>query len=242
MNVVVHKSWNLCPMKSILYITSTAATISIVLPHENVDGSPVPALFKERPPDYHMFLMFILFAFLGAFSALMLQHKPRVEKIFRISAIASMLSALAIVFNAAALCSSDSDRVLELQSRSKSSIIHLDDHSVSCYLTSTKTPRPYYLLIFFDATQLRIGPGRFLATRRVDGRFRPGQDQARRRSDSLASVPLHQATGLHRGRDPDLDPLRDQEDRQRRDLASRSEAHARRLGFRLLLQLHDKSD
>ena len=65
--------------------------------------SPVPALFKDRPPDYHMFLMFILFAFLGAFSALMLQHKPRVGKIFRISAIASMLSALAIVFNAAAL-------------------------------------------------------------------------------------------------------------------------------------------
>ena len=103
MNVVVHKSKNLCPMISILYISSTAATISMVLPHENVDGNPVPALFKDRPPDYHMFLIFILFAFLGAFSALMLQHKPRVGKIFRISAIASMLSALAIVFNAAAL-------------------------------------------------------------------------------------------------------------------------------------------
>jgi oligosaccharyltransferase complex subunit gamma len=30
----------------------------------------------------------------------------------------------------------------------------LDDHSVSRFLTSTKTPRPYWLLIFFDATQL----------------------------------------------------------------------------------------
>ncbi|KAL0012413.1 hypothetical protein SO802_007521 [Lithocarpus litseifolius] len=53
--------------------------------------------------------------------------------------------------------SSDSDRVSELQSlqsRSKSGVIHLDDHSVSRYLTSAKTPRPYYLLIFFDATQL----------------------------------------------------------------------------------------
>ena len=86
-----------------LYISSTAATISIVLPHENVDGIPVPALFKDRPPDYHMFLMFILFAFLGAFSALVLQHKPRFGKFFRISAIASMLSALAIVLNAVAL-------------------------------------------------------------------------------------------------------------------------------------------
>ncbi|KAK9997464.1 hypothetical protein SO802_022150 [Lithocarpus litseifolius] len=103
MNVGVHKSLNLCPMISILYISSTAATISMVLPHENVDGNPVPTLFKDRPPDYHMFLMFILFAFLGAFSALMLQHKPRVGKIFRISAIASMLSAFATVFNAAAL-------------------------------------------------------------------------------------------------------------------------------------------
>ena len=71
MNVVVHNSLNLCPMKSILYISSTAATISMVLPHENVNVSPVPALFIDRPPDYHMFLMFILFAFLGAFSALM---------------------------------------------------------------------------------------------------------------------------------------------------------------------------
>ena len=103
MNVVVHKSLNLCPMKSILYVSSTAATISIVLPHENVDGSPVPALFIDRPPDYHMFLMFIPFKFLGAFSALVLQHKPRFGKIFRISAIASMLSALAIVLNAVAL-------------------------------------------------------------------------------------------------------------------------------------------
>ena len=71
MNVVVHNSLNLCPMKSILYISSTAATISMVLPHENVNVSPVPALFIDRPPDCHMFLMFILFEFLGAFSALM---------------------------------------------------------------------------------------------------------------------------------------------------------------------------
>ncbi|KAF3952167.1 hypothetical protein CMV_022252 [Castanea mollissima] len=48
-----------------------------------------------------------------------------------------------------------------------------------------------------------------------------------RQSDSPASVPLHQA---NRGRDPDLDPLRDQEDRERQDLASQSEALARRFG------------
>ncbi|PON31995.1 Oligosaccharyl transferase complex, subunit OST3/OST [Parasponia andersonii] len=52
---------------------------------------------------------------------------------------------------------SDSDRVselLDLQSRSKSGVIHLDDHSISRFLTSVKTPRPYSLLIFFDAVQL----------------------------------------------------------------------------------------
>jgi oligosaccharyltransferase complex subunit gamma len=52
---------------------------------------------------------------------------------------------------------SDSDlagELLDLQSRSKSGIIHLDDHSISRFLTSTKTPRAYSLLIFFDATQL----------------------------------------------------------------------------------------
>ena len=74
-------------------------------------------------------------------------------------------------------------------------------------------------------------------TCRVDGRFRLGQDQAQRRSDSPASVPYHQAIGLHRGRDPGLDPFRNQEDHERQGLATRSEALARRLGFRLLLQL-----
>ncbi|KAF4372501.1 hypothetical protein F8388_027174 [Cannabis sativa] len=52
---------------------------------------------------------------------------------------------------------SGSDRVselLELQSRSKSGVIHLDDHSISRFLKSVKTPRPYSLLLFFDATQL----------------------------------------------------------------------------------------
>ncbi|XP_077251337.1 oligosaccharyltransferase complex/magnesium transporter family protein [Tasmannia lanceolata] len=54
---------------------------------------------------------------------------------------------------------SDSDRVAELlhlQSRSKSGIIHLDDHSLSRFLATP--PRSYSLLIFFDAEQLRDKP------------------------------------------------------------------------------------
>jgi oligosaccharyltransferase complex subunit gamma len=46
------------------------------------------------------------------------------------------------------------NELLSLQSRSDSSIIHLNDQSIARYLTSVKTPRPYSLLIFFDAHQL----------------------------------------------------------------------------------------
>ncbi|KAK8523139.1 hypothetical protein V6N13_113095 [Hibiscus sabdariffa] len=45
-----------------------------------------------------------------------------------------------------------------LQSESKSGVIHLDDRAVARFLTSPKTPRPYSLLIFFDAVQLRNKP------------------------------------------------------------------------------------
>nr|POE45230.1 hypothetical protein CFP56_25361 [Quercus suber]POF25223.1 hypothetical protein CFP56_59771 [Quercus suber] len=81
------------------------------------------------------------------------------------------------------------------------------------------------------------GSGRFLVTHRVDGRFRPSQNQAQRRSDSLASISLHQVIRLHHDRNPGLDPLYNQEDRERQDIASRSQALARRLGFRLLRQI-----
>ncbi|GLU23267.1 hypothetical protein SLE2022_392890 [Rubroshorea leprosula] len=46
------------------------------------------------------------------------------------------------------------DDLLSLQSQSKSGVIHLDDRTVSKFLTSTTVPRPYSLLMFFDATQL----------------------------------------------------------------------------------------
>ncbi|KAL4632120.1 hypothetical protein ACB092_04G029200 [Castanea dentata] len=39
----------------------------------------------------------------GAFSSLMIQHKPRVERFFRIIAVASILFALVIVLYATAL-------------------------------------------------------------------------------------------------------------------------------------------
>ncbi|XP_057961337.1 probable dolichyl-diphosphooligosaccharide--protein glycosyltransferase subunit 3B [Malania oleifera] len=62
-------------------------------------------------------------------------------------------------FNASADSDSDSEsdpaaELLALQARSKSGVIRLDDHSIKRFLTSVKTPRPYSVLIFFDAAQL----------------------------------------------------------------------------------------
>ena len=92
-----------CPMKSIVCISSTAASIFMVLPQVNVDGKPVPVFFSDQPSLYHIFIICTLFAFLGAFSSLMIQHKPRVERFCKIYAMAFILSALAIVLYAAAL-------------------------------------------------------------------------------------------------------------------------------------------
>ncbi|XP_050213141.1 probable dolichyl-diphosphooligosaccharide--protein glycosyltransferase subunit 3B [Mercurialis annua] len=46
------------------------------------------------------------------------------------------------------------NELLTLQSQSSSGVIHLNDHTISRFITSTKTPRPYSLLVFFDAKQL----------------------------------------------------------------------------------------
>ena len=94
---------NSCSMDSVAFISSTAAISSMILPHSNVDGRPVPLFFRDRSTDYQMFLASTLFAFMGAFGSLMVQHKPRVERVCRIVAVASLLSALAIVLYAAAL-------------------------------------------------------------------------------------------------------------------------------------------
>ncbi|KAL4632096.1 hypothetical protein ACB092_04G027100 [Castanea dentata] len=75
-----------------MYISSAAATIFMVLPHEMVDGNPVPALFKDRPTAYHMFLVSALLAFTGSFSTLLIQNKSRIEIFCRVYAMASMVS------------------------------------------------------------------------------------------------------------------------------------------------------
>ncbi|KAK5831465.1 hypothetical protein E1A91_A05G180400v1 [Gossypium mustelinum] len=48
--------------------------------------------------------------------------------------------------------------LLTLQAESKSGVIHLDDRTVSKFLTSPRTPRPYSFLIFFDAANFHDKP------------------------------------------------------------------------------------
>ncbi|XP_044461621.1 probable dolichyl-diphosphooligosaccharide--protein glycosyltransferase subunit 3B [Mangifera indica] len=72
-----------------------------------------------------------------------------------------ILSAILTVLISIATANSHSDLVselLSLQSQSTSGVIHLNDHLISRFLTSTKTPRPYSILIFFDAHQLHSKP------------------------------------------------------------------------------------
>ncbi|XP_052181616.1 probable dolichyl-diphosphooligosaccharide--protein glycosyltransferase subunit 3B [Diospyros lotus] len=70
----------------------------------------------------------------------------------------SLLLTLSSLAAAAASASADGSDVvaelLALQSQSDSGVIHLNDHLFNRLLTATKPPRPFSLLIFFDATQL----------------------------------------------------------------------------------------
>ena len=89
----------------ILFISSNMPKILRVFPQVKVDGGPVPGIFRDRLTYYHTFLVSTMFAFLGAYSALVFQskHNPRIERFCTIYAIASMFSALAILLYATAL-------------------------------------------------------------------------------------------------------------------------------------------
>ena len=90
------------PILFIIYASCTLGTFFMLLPHEQVDGSPVPiVVFKDRPIAFHGFLVSIMLSFTCSFSALMIQHRPRVEIFFRVYAMASMISALVILLCAA---------------------------------------------------------------------------------------------------------------------------------------------
>ena len=89
----------------ILLISSITPTILRGIQQVKVNENVVPVIFRDLPTHYHMFVVSTVFAFMGAYSALVFQrkHKPRIELFCGIYAMASMFSALAIVLEAAAL-------------------------------------------------------------------------------------------------------------------------------------------
>ncbi|TKY51110.1 dolichyl-diphosphooligosaccharide--protein glycosyltransferase subunit 3B [Spatholobus suberectus] len=73
----------------------------------------------------------------------------------------SKLLLLMLTVGVSSVIGSDDERVselLSLQSRSKSGVIRLNDQSLARFVSSVKTPRPYSILLFFDAAQLHDKP------------------------------------------------------------------------------------
>ncbi|XP_074557582.1 putative dolichyl-diphosphooligosaccharide--protein glycosyltransferase subunit 3 [Curcuma longa] len=84
------------------------------------------------------------------------QRRRGADKMAILFQIAAVLLLLLMTGGAAGRSADDLVAELKsLRSQSPSGVIHLDDRLVSRFLTSVGTPRPYSLLIFFDANQLR---------------------------------------------------------------------------------------
>ena len=87
------------PSQFILHASSTMFTILLLLPHENdsKDRRWIPTVvFRDQPTAYNAFLISIIIAFTGAFCAMLVQHRPRVESFCKVSALLSLLSALSL--------------------------------------------------------------------------------------------------------------------------------------------------
>ncbi|XVF85713.1 hypothetical protein PTKIN_Ptkin17bG0139300 [Pterospermum kingtungense] len=92
-------------LESIKFISFTIATILILLPHEYVNGNPVPTIvFKGHPATFHAFTICIIFAFSGAFCALLMVPKnPIITRLCGCYSIASMASALCLFIGAVSM-------------------------------------------------------------------------------------------------------------------------------------------
>ncbi|KAI4304284.1 hypothetical protein MLD38_039817 [Melastoma candidum] len=83
--------------------------------------------------------------------------------IFALSLSLLVLTSLSLVEPQEPDVSDELFELMALQSRSPSGIIRLDDDSVSRFLTSVPTPRPYSLVISFDLAKLHSGPNPHLS-------------------------------------------------------------------------------
>ncbi|KAK9274467.1 hypothetical protein L1049_021715 [Liquidambar formosana] len=91
-------------LESILVLSFTTAIILVLLPHECISGNPVPTIiFKGLPSTFHTFVISVIFAFSGAFTALMIQNKPKISRFCRYYSMAGMASAAVSLFWALSL-------------------------------------------------------------------------------------------------------------------------------------------
>ncbi|KAG5532628.1 hypothetical protein RHGRI_027054 [Rhododendron griersonianum] len=80
---------------SILFLTATTAAVLQLIPYDQSGVYRVPErLFKGHPSVFHAFLVSVMFAFSGAFSALFLQNKPNMARVC--SSYSSVSVALAV--------------------------------------------------------------------------------------------------------------------------------------------------
>lgn len=83
----------------ILFVSFTTATVVIQGPHEYINGVPIPTLlFKSLPFTFYAFIIFIILAFSGAFSALiMFQQMENFARITGYCSLISLASAMALL-------------------------------------------------------------------------------------------------------------------------------------------------
>lgn len=94
-------------MEFIVYITFSTCIVLMLLPYSYVDGNPVPVIiFNDlRPFAFHAFVLFIIFAFSGAFNAILAKNKPRLVRFCRCYSMVSMVLAMTVLGYATILSS-----------------------------------------------------------------------------------------------------------------------------------------
>uniref|UniRef100_A0A2P2QR84 Uncharacterized protein n=1 Tax=Rhizophora mucronata TaxID=61149 RepID=A0A2P2QR84_RHIMU len=95
------KEFKACVSCLVLYVSGITGLLLHLLPSEIVGDTRVPkVIFIGLPSLFHAFVICICFAFIGAFSSLLTQDRPKYakyEKFARLSAVAFLLLALSAV-------------------------------------------------------------------------------------------------------------------------------------------------
>ncbi|KAF7132063.1 hypothetical protein RHSIM_Rhsim09G0118800 [Rhododendron simsii] len=83
---------------SILFLTATTAAVLQWIPYDQSGVYRVPKrFFKGHPSVFHAFLVSVMFAFSGAFSALFLQNKPNMARVCSSYSSVSAASAVGLL-------------------------------------------------------------------------------------------------------------------------------------------------